>query len=127
MELTIHQQVLASAVVIGLVIGGVSSKTNFCTLGAVSDWVNMGDTARMRAWLLAIAVAILGVTLLDATGLAVIGVNTFPPYQTPNFAWLRYEGGGDSGDVEPVHGRWHRRTRGLSGIWVCLGTWADAR
>ena len=55
MELTIHQQVLASAVVIGLVIGGVSSKTNFCTLGAVSDWVNMGDTARMRAWLLAIS------------------------------------------------------------------------
>ncbi len=94
MELTIHQQVLASAVVIGLVIGGVSSKTNFCTLGAVSDWVNMGDTARMRAWLLAIAVAILGVTLLDATGLAVIGVNTFPPYQTPNFAWLRYLVGG---------------------------------
>jgi uncharacterized membrane protein YedE/YeeE len=94
MELTIHQQVLGSAVAIGLIIGGVSSKTNFCTLGAVSDWVNMGDTARMRSWLLAIAVAILGVTLLDAAGVAVIGTDTFPPYQTANFAWLRYLVGG---------------------------------
>src|SRR5438034_3661054 len=36
------------------------SKTRFCTMGAVSDWVNMGDLGRMRMWLLAIAVALLG-------------------------------------------------------------------
>ena len=42
---------------IALVMGAVVNKTNFCTMGAVSDWVNMGDTGRMRAWLLAIAVA----------------------------------------------------------------------
>lgn len=94
MEFTIHTQVLCIAVGIGFVVGAVSSKTNFCTLGAVSDWVNMGDTARMCAWLLAIAVAILGVTILDAAGLAVIGTNTFPPYQTASFAWLRYLLGG---------------------------------
>ena len=25
-------------------------KTNFCTMGAVSDVVNIGDYARMKAW-----------------------------------------------------------------------------
>jgi len=32
------------------------NKTHFCTMGAVSDVVNMGDWNRMRMWLLAIAV-----------------------------------------------------------------------
>ena len=49
-------------------MGAVANKTNFCTMGAVSDWVNMGDTGRLRAWLLAMAVAILGVTVLDGDG-----------------------------------------------------------
>ena len=94
MEISIHTQVLGIALVTGAVLGAVSSKTNFCTLGAVSDWVNIGDTARMRSWLLAMAVAILGVVLLEASGWAAIGVTTFPPYQTPTFAWLRYLLGG---------------------------------
>ena len=94
MEFTIHNQVLATVFVIAVVMGAVANKTNFCTMGAVSDWVNMGDTGRLRAWLLAIAVAILGVAALEGTGAAVIGNNTFPPYRTPNFAWLRYLLGG---------------------------------
>ena len=28
---------------IGMVFGAVVNKTNFCTMGAVSDWVNMGN------------------------------------------------------------------------------------
>ncbi|MDP1634383.1 MAG: YeeE/YedE family protein, partial [Gallionellaceae bacterium] len=59
-----------------------------------SDWVNMGDTGRLRAWLFAIAVATLGVVVLEASGKAVIGTSTFPPYRTPNLAWLRYLLGG---------------------------------
>jgi uncharacterized membrane protein YedE/YeeE len=94
MEFTIHHQVLLSAFGLAVVMGAVANKTNFCTMGAVSDWVNMDDTGRLRAWLLAIAVALLGVTLLEATGKAVIGTSTFPPYRTANFAWLRYLLGG---------------------------------
>ncbi len=45
----------------GMIIGAVAQKTHFCTMGAVSDVVFMQDWARMRSWLLAIAVA-LGVT-----------------------------------------------------------------
>ncbi len=94
MEFTIHLQILSIVFVTGLVMGAVANKTNFCTMGAVSDWVNMGDTGRMRAWLLAIAVAILGVVALEASGKATIGTGTFPPYRTPNLAWLRYVLGG---------------------------------
>jgi uncharacterized membrane protein YedE/YeeE len=94
MEFTIHNQILTAVFVLALVMGAVANKTNFCTMGAVSDWVNMGDTGRLRAWLLAIAVAILGVAAAEGRGLATIGNSTFPPYRTPNFAWLRYLLGG---------------------------------
>lgn len=94
MEFTIHHQVLLSVFLLAAIMGAVAQKTHFCTMGAVSDWVNMGDTGRMRAWLLAIAVAMGGVALLEATGLVQIGTSTFPPYRTANFAWLRYVVGG---------------------------------
>ncbi|HRQ58764.1 MAG TPA: YeeE/YedE family protein [Azoarcus taiwanensis] len=57
-----------AAFVLGLVFGFVGNKTNFCTLGAVSDVVNMGDWTRMRMWLLAIAVAIIGTGALQLAG-----------------------------------------------------------
>lgn len=57
------------AFAIGLVLGFVANKTNFCTMGAVSDAVNMGDWSRMRMWMLAMAVAIFGTAALQAAGL----------------------------------------------------------
>jgi uncharacterized membrane protein YedE/YeeE len=69
--------------IIALVMGAVVNKTNFCTMGAVSDFVNMGDTGRLRAWFLAMAVAILGVTILEYTGLLNLS-GSFPPYRNSN-------------------------------------------
>lgn len=94
MEFNIHVQVLLIVFALGAILGAVANKTNFCTMGAVSDIVNMGDWGRMRAWLLAAALALLGVTALEASQLAVLGNETFPPYRTANFAWLRYVLGG---------------------------------
>ena len=66
--------------IVSIFFGAVVNKTNFCTMGAVSDMVNMNDYGRLRAWFLAIAVAILGVTLLEY--LQMVDVNgTFPPYR----------------------------------------------
>jgi len=75
------------------VLGAVAHKTNFCTMGSVSDWVNMGNTARFGAWCFSIAVAILGVLLLEQF-FSVPLESTIPPYRTANFAWLRYLLGG---------------------------------
>ncbi len=94
MEFTIHNQVLLSVFVVAVVLGAIANKTNFCTMGAVSDWVNMGDTGRMRAWLLAMAVALIGVLGMEAANVISFSSGTFPPYRTENFAWLRYLLGG---------------------------------
>ena len=71
---------------IALVMGALVNKTNFCTMGAVSDWVNMGDTGRLRAWMFAIAVATLGVAVLEATGVLTLS-DTFPPYRSNQLIW----------------------------------------
>ncbi len=71
---------------ISVVLGVMVNKTNFCTMGAISDWVNMGDTGRFRAWLLAIAVALLGVVALEPAGLVDAGA-AFPPYRSGQLIW----------------------------------------
>ncbi|WP_413438626.1 YeeE/YedE family protein [Sulfuriferula sp. GW1] len=71
---------------IALIMGAVVNKTNFCTMGAVSDWVNMGDTGRMRSWLLAIAVALLGVVVLEYFG-KLNPDASFPPYRSGQLIW----------------------------------------
>jgi len=94
MQITIHIQLLAAVFVVALVMGAVTSKTNFCAMGAVSDWVNIGDTGRMRAWVFSMAVALTGVIALESAGIASLSGDTFPPYRTANFAWIRYLLGG---------------------------------
>jgi len=94
MQITIHIQLLAAVFVVAVVIGAVTSKTNFCAMGAVSDWVNIGDTGRMRAWVFSMSVALAGVIALEALGVVNLSNETFPPYRTANFAWVRYLLGG---------------------------------
>lgn len=94
MEWNVHLQMLFAIFVIAALMGAFVSKTNFCTMGAVSDWVNMDDTGRMRSWLLAIGLAVGGLLLLEILGKVELPDNTFPPYRTANFAWIRYLLGG---------------------------------
>ena len=94
MEINVHYQVLAAVFVIAAVLGIIVNKTNFCTMGAVSDWINMGDYGRMRAWLLAMAVAMGGVAIMESTGIIALGSETFPPYRAAGFSWLRFIVGG---------------------------------
>lgn len=77
---------LGSGFVIALIMGAAVNATNFCTMGAVSDWINIGDSGRLRAWLLAVAVAVLGVALLEAGGL-VRPDESFPPYRGAQLIW----------------------------------------
>ena len=83
--------VTGGAFVLAFIFGAVGNKTRFCTMGAVSDWINMGDLGRMRMWLLAIAVALLGSTALHVTGVVDLGKSIYP---TSNFTWLSYVVGG---------------------------------
>lgn len=92
-------QMMVAAFVITAIMGAVAVKTNFCTMGAVSDAINIGDTGRLRAWIFAAAVAILGVMGLQLLGVSDFSVTTsnetaVPPYRTAMFAWPRYILGG---------------------------------
>ena len=91
MDWTPVYKVSALAFLIGIVFGAVGNKTNFCTMGAVSDWVNMGDKNRLRAWLLAIGLAIVLSQVLQSRGLIDLGQAI---YLTTNFGWLGYILGG---------------------------------
>lgn len=62
-------QVLWASFFLALAFGAIAQRTHFCTMGAVSDWVNMGDLTRMRQWGMAAGVAMLGFAALSATGL----------------------------------------------------------
>jgi uncharacterized protein len=83
--------VTGGAFALAFVFGAVGNKTRFCTMGAVSDWINMGNLSRMRMWLLAIAVALLGSSALHLAGVVDLSKSIYPG---PNFTWLSYLVGG---------------------------------
>ena len=91
MELSNVHNVALWGFLAAAVFGAIANKTNFCTMGAVSDWVNMGDKNRLRAWFLAIGVAVIGAQLLQAAGIVDLGQSI---YLTANFGWLGHALGG---------------------------------
>jgi hypothetical protein len=70
---------------IGFVFGFIVHRTNFCTMGSLSDILSFGDYRRFRSWLLAIAISILGVQLLNAAGAVDL---TKSMYLAPNLNWM---------------------------------------
>jgi uncharacterized membrane protein YedE/YeeE len=83
--------VVALAFALAFVLGAVAQRVSFCTMGAISDIVSFGDWRRMRMWLLAIAVAILGTGVLQALGSIDIGKSIYTSAQVP---WLSHVVGG---------------------------------
>jgi uncharacterized protein len=76
---------------IAFILGVISARTQFCTLGAVSDIVNMNEWSRMRMWVLAMAVAIIGAQVMYAYGVIDL---TKSFYVRPSLTWLSYAVGG---------------------------------
>jgi uncharacterized membrane protein YedE/YeeE len=84
-DLPIGVVVASLGFALGIVFGGTAQKTNFCTMGAISDIVFMENWNRFRAWMLATGVAILGSQYLYQTD--VIDLSR-AIYLTPNFGWF---------------------------------------
>ena len=83
--------VLWGGLVLGVAFGAIAARTNFCTMGALSDVVNIGHWGRVRMWALALAVAVVGASLLAETG-AVDLARTI--YRRPTLPWLSLVVGG---------------------------------
>ena len=89
--MNLSTMVVVGGFVLAFVFGLIANKTNFCTMGAISDVVNMGHWGRVRMWLLAIAVAMAGTGVLALAGqidLSKAGV------QRPVLPWLSLALGG---------------------------------
>jgi uncharacterized membrane protein YedE/YeeE len=74
-----------AAFLLGLVFGAVVQRTHFCTMGAIADLVLFGGRQRLRAWVLAIAVALVGTQALAVTGLVPLEA---AHYRAGGLAWL---------------------------------------
>jgi uncharacterized protein len=81
---------LAGAV-IGSVFGALLRASNFCTMGAVSDWRMTGDKGRLGAVALAAATAIVGAQTLDTMGVSDLSQSI---YLNPRLNWLGALAGG---------------------------------
>ena len=77
--------VVWGGLLLGIIFGAVANKTNFCTMGAISDVVNMEHWGRMRMWLLAMTVALIGTSLLHYLDWVDLGKTI---YQRPSLPWL---------------------------------------
>ncbi len=61
--------VVGGGFAVAFAFGAVASRVNFCTMGALSDVVNIGHWGRVRLWMWAVAVAVTGATALRLLGL----------------------------------------------------------
>jgi uncharacterized membrane protein YedE/YeeE len=83
-DLPVHVLVALAGFAAGIAFGATAQRTNFCTMGAISDAVLVGSHSRMRAWALATAVAILGSQALHLAGIVDLNQSI---YLTPNLGW----------------------------------------
>lgn len=71
--------------VIGIVFGFIVFRTNFCTMGALSDLVSFGDYKRFRSWILAGATALIGAQVLHHLGAVDLKTSM---YLAPTLTWM---------------------------------------
>jgi hypothetical protein len=108
----------ASALATGLVFGYVLQRGGFCLTRALSNLFLMGDTAILRAYVLALLVAMVGVQVLLSAGLVEVPLRQFRWVANILGGLLFGVGmilsGGCSGST------WYRVGEGAIGAWVVL-------
>lgn len=57
---SLRTEVLWAAFAVAVAFGAIVQRTQFCTMGAISDIVNIGAWTRMRMWGMAVGVAMIG-------------------------------------------------------------------
>ena len=82
---TLHTHVLWGSFALAMVFGAIAQRTQFCTMGAVADIVNIGDWTRMRMWVMAMGVAIIGFNSMVALGWIEASKSL---YAGPRLLWL---------------------------------------
>src|SRR5712692_3314215 len=107
-----------SAVAAGAAWGYVTQRGGFCLVRALSNLVLMGDATILRAYALALLVAMIGVQALQASGLVDIPIRPFHWLSNVTggliFGAGMMLGGGCSGST------WYRTGEGAVGVCIIL-------
>lgn len=85
------RSVLLYGFAVGVAFGAVAQRTHFCTMGAIADVMHLGDWSRMRMWVLAMAVAIIGFNAMVAAGWVRASASSYAGTTLP---WLSLAIGG---------------------------------
>jgi uncharacterized protein len=80
-----------AGLLIGLAFGFIVYRTNFCTMGSISDFMTFDDWRRFRAWVLAAVTTLIGAQLLQALGVVDLRQSM---YLTPTLNWFGHSVGG---------------------------------
>ena len=78
-------QVLWAVFALSVLFGAIARRTHFCTMGALADIVTMSDWARLRMWVLAVGVAMIGFNAMVALGWLDASKSI---YAAPRVLWL---------------------------------------
>jgi uncharacterized membrane protein YedE/YeeE len=119
---TVGLLTLATALLAGLLFGYCAQRGGFCLTRALSNWALMGDTAILRAYVLALLIAIVGVHALELGLVEAIPVRPF--------RWLANVTGGFVFGIGMILGggcagsSWYRLGEGALGAWVVLAGFA---
>ncbi len=85
MDLSVSEWVLWLALMIGLTYGVVGQLSGFCLNSALREQLTSNNGTKLRAFALALFVAILGAQTLDAAGFVTLSESI---YQMPRASWL---------------------------------------
>ncbi|HPG88991.1 MAG TPA: YeeE/YedE family protein, partial [Hyphomicrobium sp.] len=77
--------ITGGGVLIGMLFGAIVHRTNYCTMGAITDWWIAGNKERLGAVALAAATAVVGAQLLDAYTVTDLSKSI---YLAPRINWL---------------------------------------
>lgn len=91
LEYPVGMRVAVAGLVIGTLLGFIMQRTNFCTMGALSDINAFGDWGRFRSWVLAMAVAIIATQYLAYSDYVDMSRSI---YLTSTLNWLAFAVGG---------------------------------
>jgi uncharacterized protein len=80
-----------SGLVIGIAFGFIVYRTNFCTMGSISDFMTFQDWRRFRAWVLAATTALIGAQALQAAGVVDLKQSM---YLSAQLNWFGHIAGG---------------------------------
>lgn len=76
-ELSSAKLLIFVGLALGLIMGATARAARFCTFGAVEDYVLARKTLRLKAWALAIAIAMIGIQFLHHFGLVQLEEATY--------------------------------------------------